>query len=77
LIRNLPRTWVESDPSTSKLRKRFGGEPVPIPGGDTPAPPPPHPDLQSQLDLLRIKDVVQDVTIQWLVEQVRGQQEVA
>jgi len=66
--------WPESDPSTRTLRTLYGGQPVPIPGGgDTPTPTPPDNSIEKQLFDLRLKDVIQDVTIQWLVDKVRNQ----
>lgn len=75
LVNGLPTLWVPGDPSTSWLKAQFGGVPVPIPGGGggsgNPNPPKPPDDVQKQLDELRLKNIVQDVTIDWLVRKVR------
>lgn len=72
IVNGLPAEWTVNDPSTNWLRDQFGGKAVPIPGG-TPGPQPgPSPPitLQQQIDQLRIRDVVHDVTLNWLVRQV-------
>lgn len=74
LVNGLPTLWVPGDPSTSWLKSQFGGVPVPIPGGGPSPGPTPNPpdDIQKQLDALRLKNIVQDVTIDWLVQRERN-----
>lgn len=70
IVNNLPTEWATNDPSTSWLKQQFGGVPVPIPGGDPPKPPAPD-DVESRLRAQEVKNVVQDVTMNWCVEQIR------
>lgn len=76
IVNNLPNEWVDADPSTAWLRKQFGGVPVPIPGTPIPPKPPggggPVDATQKQIDAINLKNVVQDVQIQWLTDQVRA-----
>lgn len=72
LVNGLPGKWTPSDPSTSKLRKLFGGVPVPIPGGNPPGPP----EDPGQIDEKRIRDIevtnaVQSATIAWCVAEIK------
>ena len=77
LVTGLPAEWTASDPTTSWLKSQFGGTPVPIPGdngpdpGPNPDPPDPMPDWKIVAKELQLKNVVQDVQIQWLTEAVR------
>lgn len=75
IVNGLPPEWSANDPTTPKLKKAFGGVPVPIPGspGPTPgpAPQPPADPVQAQIDALRLKNIVQDVQLEWLIKQVR------
>lgn len=72
IINNLPISW-DSDPSASWLRLQFGGVPVPIPGDKKPAPNPlPEPKTVEQRLLdMEVKNIVQDVTIDWSVRELR------
>ena len=75
IVNGLPTEWGMSDPSTLWLQQQFGGAAVPIPGGNptpNPNPTPAPSDIQKQLNDLRLKDIVQDVTIDWLVRRARG-----
>ena len=73
IVNGLPTHWSESDPSTPILRKRFGGVQVPIPGGggEPPTRPTPPTTMDQQLRDIQIKNVVQDVTIDWCVNEIR------
>lgn len=73
IVNGLPVDWVPNDPSTSWLKQRFGGVPVPIPGTPTPpVPPPPVPPntLETRVKALEIQNTIQQVTIDWLVRKV-------
>ena len=71
IVNGLPTHWSPSDPSTPILRKRFGGQPVPIPGGGGGEPPSPPITVEQQLLDIQIRNVVQDVTINWCVSEIR------
>lgn len=43
IINGLPNDWSSSDPSTSTLKRWFGGDPVDVPGSEPPPPDPPAP----------------------------------
>lgn len=73
IVNGLPTEWGPNDPSTQWLRNQFGGVAVPIPGGNVPVPPDNGPvSVQKQLNDLQLKNIVQDVTIDWLVKKVRS-----
>jgi hypothetical protein len=76
LVNGLPTEWGSSDPSTNWLKGQFGGVPAPIPGGNPdpkPDDPKPIPDsFQKQLDAIRLENIVQQTTIDWLVRKVRS-----
>jgi hypothetical protein len=75
IVNNLPPEWSATDPTTPKLKAAFSGVPVPIPGSPGPAPgpgpQPPVDPVQAQIDALRLKNVIQDVQLEWLIKQVR------
>lgn len=73
IVNNLPTEWVDSDPSTAWLKGQFGGVPVPIPGsGPTPPIPIPPSTVEQQIRDLQVKNIVQDVTIDWCVKKLRN-----
>lgn len=81
IVNGLAPEWSGDDPTTPKLRKAFSGTPVPIPGvpgppdgpggGPVPPTPPAEPDWRKRVDEIHLKNVVQDVQIQWLTDAVR------
>ena len=72
IVNNLPTEWASNDPSTDWLKGQFGGVPVPIPGGG-PTPPIPNPSsIEQQIRDLQVKNIVQDVTIDWCVRKLRN-----
>lgn len=72
IVNNLPTEWGPTDPSTSWLKGQFGGIPVPIPGGGpTPIPPSPPTTVEQQIRDLQVKNIVQDVTLDWCVRKLR------
>ena len=73
IVNGLPTEWASNDPSTAWLKGQFGGVPVPIPGGGpipTPIPIPPS-TIDQQIRDLQVKNIVQDVTIDWCVRKLR------
>jgi hypothetical protein len=75
LVNGLPTLWSPTDPSTAWLRGQFGGERVKVPGAPDPGPgptPPPVSSVQAQLDELRLENVVQQVSIDWLIRRQRS-----
>ncbi len=71
LIPGLPTEWTASDPTTPKLKREFGGVPVPIPGGGGNDPKPPKPpvsNLQSQIDDLNLRVSLQEIQLKWLMK---------
>lgn len=72
IVNGLPTEWVPEDPSTSWLKGQFGGVPVPIPGGSPEPPSPsPTPSIEQRLLNLEIKNVVNEVTMRWCVEEIK------
>lgn len=78
IVNGLAPEWSNDDPTTPKLRRAFSGVAVPIPGSPAPQPPetpgpqpPSDPEWKKRVDEIHLKNVVQDVQIQWLTEQVR------
>lgn len=73
LVNGLPTAWGPDDPSTSWLKGQFGGVPVPIPGSPLPpdVPPTPPTTIEQRLHALEVKNVVQDVTLNWCVGKLR------
>lgn len=70
LVNGLPTEWAANDPSTPKLKREFSGVPVAVPGSGGGAPKPPSPpagDLQSQVDDLRLRLMLQEIQIKWLI----------
>jgi hypothetical protein len=55
--------WHPNDPATPRMKREFGGVPVPIPGG-TPTPPtPPASTLEDQIRALQVKSDINDIVI--------------
>lgn len=74
LVTGLPvGIWPESDPSTPRLRTMYGGVPVPIPGGGPIPNPRPDPttSLEKRMLALEIKNIVNEVTLQWVVNKLK------
>jgi hypothetical protein len=65
--------WPPNDPSRPRLRSLYSGVPVPIPGGGTPNPNPnPVPDtLEKRVRDLEVRNIVNEVTMQWCVSEIR------
>lgn len=73
IVNGLSTEWGERDPSTAWLQGQFGGVAVPIPGGG-PTPPVPGPvptTTEQQIRELQIKNIVQDVTLTWCVDEIK------
>jgi len=71
IVNGLPTEWAVNDPSTNWMKQQFGGVPVPIPGGGpSPGPVPPVGTVESRLQSLELKVLVQDAAVQWLASEV-------
>lgn len=73
LVSGLPGLWVPGDPSTSWMKRQFGGVPVPIPDEDDPDIPTPDPptDIEQELEKLRIDVLINELNISDLKRRVR------
>lgn len=84
LIEGLPTEWSDRDSSTAWLRRRFGGEPVPIDGPPGPGPDPPPTGTEGRLKALEralteadrrldaqaVQDAIHSSSIQYLLRKV-------
>ena len=85
LITGLPPEWSERDASTPWLKRRFGGEPVPLDGpGPEPDPEPEPEGLEKRVaqletgfgslvqshDDLQVRDAIQQAQLDWSVREI-------
>ncbi len=76
IVNGLTTEWGPTDPSTQWLKGQFGGVPVPIPGGNPPIPPNPPTTLEERMLALEVKNIINEVTLQWCVTEIKKLKEV-